>query len=67
MVAATNAGYGADDRRLATDAVATMFDEIGPAVLLTHSAGGVYGWETATKAAMSSAFTPTSRSPRSSR
>ncbi len=34
---------------LVTNAVATMFDEIGPAVLLTHSAGGVYGWETATK------------------
>ncbi len=34
---------------LVTDAVAKMFDQIGPAVLLTHSAGGVYGWETATK------------------
>jgi hypothetical protein len=30
-----------------TAAVAAAFDEIGPAVLLTHSAGGVYGWETA--------------------
>jgi hypothetical protein len=34
---------------VATAAVATMFDQIGPAVLLTHSASGVYGWETATQ------------------
>src|SRR5208337_3008901 len=34
---------------VATAAVATMFDQIGPAILLTHSAGGVYGWETATQ------------------
>jgi hypothetical protein len=34
---------------VATAAVAEMFDEIGPAVLLTHSASGVYGWETATQ------------------
>jgi hypothetical protein len=33
----------------ATNPVAAMFDQIGPAVLLTHSASGVYGWETATK------------------
>ncbi|ACK50735.1 conserved hypothetical protein [Methylocella silvestris BL2] len=33
----------------ATDPVAAMFNQIGPAVLLTHSAGGVLGWITATK------------------
>jgi hypothetical protein len=32
---------------LVTTAVAAAFDDIGPAVLLTHSASGVYGWETA--------------------
>lgn len=31
---------------VATAAVAEMFDQIGPAILLTHSASGVYGWET---------------------
>jgi hypothetical protein len=30
-----------------TTAVAAAFKGIGPAVLLTHSASGVYGWETA--------------------
>ena len=34
---------------VAAAAVATMFDQIGPAVLITHSASGVYGWETATQ------------------
>ena len=37
---------------VATAAVATMFDQIGPAVLITHSASGVYGWETATQSKM---------------
>ena len=32
-----------------TDPVAALFDQIGPAVLLTHSASGVLGWITATK------------------
>jgi pimeloyl-ACP methyl ester carboxylesterase len=32
-----------------TDAVAALFDKIGPAVLLTHSAGGSFGWLTAIK------------------
>jgi hypothetical protein len=36
---------------VATDPVAAMFDQIGPAVLLTHSASGVLGWITATKSA----------------
>lgn len=36
---------------VATDAVAALFDQIGPAVLLTHSASGVLGWITATKSA----------------
>lgn len=34
---------------VATDPIAALFDQIGPAVLLTHSAGGVLGWITATK------------------
>jgi hypothetical protein len=34
---------------VATDAPAALFDKIGPAVLLTHSASGVLGWVTATK------------------
>ena len=36
---------------VATGPVAAMFDQIGPAVLLTHSASGVLGWITATKSA----------------
>ncbi len=36
---------------VATDAPAALFDKIGPAVLLTHSASGVLGWITATKSA----------------
>src|SRR5439155_27241114 len=35
----------------ATGPVGAMFDQIGPAVLLTHSASGVLGWITATKSA----------------
>jgi pimeloyl-ACP methyl ester carboxylesterase len=34
---------------IVTDAVAALFDKIGPAVLLTHSAGGRWGWLTAMK------------------
>jgi hypothetical protein len=37
------------DRTVETDAVAAAFDRIGPAVLLTHSASGIYGWLTAIK------------------
>jgi hypothetical protein len=40
---------GALDRTIETDAVAAAFERIGPAVLLTHSASGVYGWLTAIK------------------
>jgi hypothetical protein len=36
---------------VATDAPAALFNKIGPAVLLTHSASGVLGWITATKSA----------------
>jgi hypothetical protein len=34
---------------VATDAVAALFNKIGPAVLITHSASGVLGWITASK------------------
>jgi hypothetical protein len=36
---------------VAAGAVVALFDRIGPAVLLTHSASGVLGWITATKSA----------------
>jgi hypothetical protein len=36
---------------VATDPIATMFNQIGPAVLVTHSASGVLGWITGTKSA----------------
>lgn len=34
---------------VAVDAVAALFDRIGPAVLITHSASGILGWQTALK------------------
>jgi hypothetical protein len=34
-----------------TDAVAKLFDKIGPAVLISHSASGILGWVTRTKSA----------------
>jgi hypothetical protein len=34
---------------VAADAVAALFNKIGPAVLITHSASGVLGWITASK------------------
>lgn len=43
---ATGVGLGA---QIATDAVAALFDKIGPAVLITHSASGILGWQTALK------------------
>jgi hypothetical protein len=32
-----------------TNAVAALFDKIGPGVLITHSASGILGWQTAIK------------------
>lgn len=40
---------GPVDRTITTDAVAAALEEIGPALLLTHSASGLYGWLTAIK------------------
>ncbi len=40
------AGRG-EGAAVATAAVAALFETIGPAVLLTHSAGGILGWQTA--------------------
>ena len=34
---------------VAIDAVAALFDRIGPAILITHSASGILGWRTAIK------------------
>ena len=45
---ATGADEGAE---VATDAVAALFESIGPAVLITHSASGILGWQTALKSA----------------
>lgn len=42
----TGVGRGA---AVATDAVASLFEQIGPAILITHSASGVLGWQTALK------------------
>jgi len=36
---------------LAASAVVALFDKIGPAVLITHSASGVLGWMTASRSA----------------
>jgi hypothetical protein len=41
---------GAGDDNVASDAVAALFAKIGPATLLTHSAGGPPGWQTGIKA-----------------
>jgi hypothetical protein len=37
------------DEKVFVDATVALFDKIGPAVLLTHSASGVMGWMTATR------------------
>ncbi len=42
---------GDEGAAVATDAVAALFDRIGPAVLITHSASGILGWQTALKSA----------------
>jgi hypothetical protein len=40
---------GPSDTNVVTDGVKALFDRIGPAVLLTHSASGILGWVTAIK------------------
>ena len=42
----TGAGRSATD---AVNAVAALLDQIGPAILVTHSASGILGWRTALK------------------
>jgi pimeloyl-ACP methyl ester carboxylesterase len=39
-----------DDPEVITDALAALFRKIGPAVLLTHSQSGLFGWQTVLKA-----------------
>jgi pimeloyl-ACP methyl ester carboxylesterase len=41
----------ADDARVISDSIAALFDRIGPAVLITHSQGGLMGWLAAAKSA----------------
>ena len=38
-----------ENERVETDALAVLFDEIGPAVMVTHSSTGIRGWLTALK------------------
>ena len=38
-----------ENEQVETDALAVLLDEIGPAVMLTHSSTGIRGWITATK------------------
>jgi hypothetical protein len=38
-----------ENEEVETDALAVLLDEIGPAVVLTHSSTGIRGWITATK------------------
>lgn len=45
------ASGGDEGAAVATDAVAALFESIGPAVLITHSASGILGWQTALKSA----------------
>jgi hypothetical protein len=40
---------GPSDITVVTDGVKALFDRIGPAVLLTHSASGILGWATGIK------------------
>jgi hypothetical protein len=37
------------DEKVFVDATVALFEKIGPAVLLTHSASGITGWRTATR------------------
>jgi pimeloyl-ACP methyl ester carboxylesterase len=41
----------ADDAGIISDAIAALFDRIGPAILVTHSQGGMMGWLAATRSA----------------
>jgi pimeloyl-ACP methyl ester carboxylesterase len=41
----------ADDAGVISDAIAALFERIGPAVLITHSQGGLMGWMAASKSA----------------
>lgn len=41
----------ADDAGVISDAIAALFERIGPAILLTHSQGGLMGWLAAIKSA----------------
>jgi pimeloyl-ACP methyl ester carboxylesterase len=41
----------ADDAQVISDAIAALFDRIGPAILITHSQGGLMGWLAAAKSA----------------
>jgi hypothetical protein len=43
----TGPAFDPSDRPILIDAVAALFDTIGPAILLTHSASGRLGWLTA--------------------
>ncbi len=47
----TGPAFDVAHRHILIDAVAALFDKIGPAVLLTHSASGRLGWPTAIKSA----------------
>lgn len=38
-----------DDPEVISDALAALFDRIGPAILVTHSQSGLFGWLTAMK------------------
>jgi len=40
---------GAENEAVETDALAILLDEVGPAVMLTHSSTGIRGWITALK------------------
>lgn len=40
---------GPGDSEVITDAVAALFEKTGPAVLITHSASGILGWQTGIK------------------
>jgi hypothetical protein len=40
-----------ENEQVETDALAQLFDEIGPSVMLTHSSTGIRGWITGTKTA----------------